>query len=257
VRARILTTGLLVAVAAACSEPAPEPELDREEAALLDARLELALSAAGGAEAPIASDVEMNLPPKPAPSTPRTQSQRQKVAPIASAPPVEPMGVAVQHDHATAPDPEPTLVSEVLNPRVDPDAAKATGPSAEPTAAPAAPAKGGRGKPMPGEVVDVGRSGPGRGPVVIIRGGGSGNDPCAIHMPRGGRGIPVGIIQEGIEGRVGGLGGSIGAVMDGIVDRGAGGALINERAPRTTPSFSPPRTGTSRGMPRSRGGIRF
>jgi hypothetical protein len=51
---------------------------------------------------------------------------------------------------------------------------------------------------MPGEVVDVGRSGPGRGPVVIIRGGGSGNDPCAIHMPRGGRGIPVGIIQEGI-----------------------------------------------------------
>lgn len=222
VRPRIFLAGVFL-LAAACSRPDAEPITDDDR----DASPDLALTAPTGAT-PVASDVEVGQPETAAP--PR---ESVPTPPLESAPePMpEPIGrdgepnaspaaavafapVESSHDHPKAPDPVAEAEAGGGKPR-----GVSTGLGPVPDRNWGDPGIMDEPNPLPGIGGPVGATG--RDGAVIIRGGAGGvDDDCAIHR-RGGTvaGGPTVLVNDRDPRR---------------------GALINERAPRTTqrPSLS-------------------
>ena len=242
-RARIILTGLIAIAAAACSRPAADPALD-PAADEPSAAPDLALTSPAETE-PVASDVEVHRPaptpqPEPRLPTPEPANVREPMP--------EPIGIAVDGTEGLTPEPMPVATSHVHPDVVNPEET-VTGPSVEGGGKPTGISTGlgpvpdrnwgdtgimDDPNPIP---VGIGRTG-----AVIIRGGAGGmEDDCKIH-PRGG------VIGGAIAGGGTRTGGPDALVNDRDPRRGA---LINERAPRTSSRPSLPRGG---GFPR--GGIR-
>ena len=233
VRARIFLAGLFL-VAAACSRPDAEPVASDDR----DENPDLALTAPTGAT-PVASDVEVGqaqpaAPPRERVPTPPRESEPEPMP--------EPLGSDVDGDldasPATAVAPAPVETSHVHPRAADPVATAEEGggkPRGVSTGLGPVPDRnwGDPGimddpNPLPGIGGPIGVGG--RGGAVIIRGGAGGiDDDCAKH-PRGGMvaggGMPAG--------------GPAVLVNDRDPRRGA---LINERAPRTSQRPSLPRGG--------------
>ena len=158
-RARdLLAAGMVTAVVAACSKPAPDVVLEDPELAVFSA------AAAREAASSFVSAQELARTEAPGPVR-AAQPAPRKVAAPRRASPAEP--VALDRE------PQPTLAV------AEPEAAPAPMPGHE-MIGPIAMA-------MPGPAEEEGEAdaqGPDRAPGILIRGGVSGRDPCVTH--RGG-----------------------------------------------------------------------
>ena len=231
-RARILLAGLFL-VAASCSRPDLEPIADDDR----DASPDLALTAPTDAT-PVASDVEMGqvvpaAPPRERVPTPPRESEPEPMPePLGSnidgdldaspAPAVAPAPVETSHVHPKASDPAAAAEEGGGKPR-----GVSTGLGPVPDRNWGDPGIMDEPNPLPGIGGPVGATG--RGGVIIRGGPGGIHDDCAKH--------PRGVVMAG-----GGTDAGGPAVL--VNDRDPRrGALINERAPRTTQRPSLPRGG--------------